>query len=84
MECETFKNLYYCTRCSLRTEVLYNEHEYKYSDAVMEFGFYTEYKIGEGYCYEEWTQLESLGHMWVSTLSETFFRACDGTQHFIR
>ena len=84
LECETFKSLYHFTRSHLRTEVLYKEHEYKYSEAVLEFGYHTDYQIRKGYWYSEWTQLEDFGCMQISTLSETFYRTSDEANHLIR
>ena len=84
LECETFKSLYHFTRSHLRTEVLYKEDEYRYSEAVLEFGFYTNYEIRKGYYYSEWTLLHDYGCMQVSTLSEAFYRTSDEANHFIK
>ena len=84
LECDTFKALYHFTRSHLRTEVLYKEKEYKYSEAVLEFGFYTNYEIRKGYWYAEWTQICDYGCMQISTISEAFYRTSDEANHLIR
>lgn len=84
LETEDFKTLYCVTRSHLRNEVLYNETEYKYADAVLEFGYYTDYKIREGYWYTEWTQIKDYGCLQISTFSEWWYSTDDESNHCIR
>lgn len=84
LECGTFKDLYYYTRSHLRTEVFYMEKEYKYSEAVLEFGYYTMYEVKKGYWYSEWTLIKDYGCLQVSTLSECFYSTFDESNHLIR
>lgn len=83
IDCNDFKTLYRVTRSHLRTEVLYKEKEYKRSSAVLEFGYETCYEIEPCYFYTEWTQLDDFGCMFVSTLSESFYRTSDEAEHLI-
>ena len=84
LECDSFKTLYKVTRSHLRTEVLYNETEYKYSDAVLEFGYSTDYEISRGHWYSEWTQIKDYGCLQVSTISESFYSTEDESNHIFR
>ena len=84
LESNSFKTLYRVTRSHLRTEVLYNETEYKYCDAILEFGYSTDYEIKKGYFYSEWTQIKDYGCLQVSTLSECFYSTEDESNHLIR
>ena len=84
LECDSFKTLFYVTRSHLRTEVLYNETEYKYAEAVLEWGYSTYYEIKKGYYYSEWTQLKDYGCLQVSTLFECFYSTVDESNHLIR
>ena len=84
LESDTFKSLYRFTRSNLRTEVFYHETEYKYADAVLEFGYYTSYEIRKGYWYTEFTCIRDFGCLQVSTLSEWFYSPEDESNHLIR
>lgn len=84
LETNTFKRLYHFTRSHLRTDVFYKREEYRHSEAILEFGYCTEYEIRPGYYYAEWTQLEDYGCMQISTLSECFYRTSDESNHLIK
>lgn len=84
LETQDFKTLYQRTLSTLRTDVLYKETEYKYADAVLEFGYYTEYEIKRGYWYAEWTLIKDYGCLQVSTLSECFYSTDDESNHLLR
>ena len=82
LECDSFKTLYRVTRSHLRTEVLYRETEYKYCDAVLEFGYSTLYEITKGHYYSEWTKIHDYGCLQVSTLSESFYSTRDDLANY--
>ena len=84
LETQDFKTLYRRALSVLRTEVLYNETEYKYAYAVLEFGYCTEYEIKKGYWYSEWTSIKDFGCLQVSTLSECFYSTNDESNHLLR
>ena len=84
IECSSFKALYNVVRTALRCEVFYLETEYKYAEAVFEFGYYTEYEIKRGYWYTEWTQIKDYGCLQISTLSEWWYSTEDESNHCIR
>ena len=84
LETQDFKTLYRRTLSELRTDVLYLETEYKYADAVLEFGYYTNYEIRRGYWYSEWTLIKDYGCLQISTLSECFYSTGDESNHLLR
>ena len=84
LETDSFKTLYRVTRSHLRREVLYRETSYKYCDAVLEYGYSTNYEIRKGYWYTEWAQIKDFGCLQVSTLSEWWYSTEDESNHCIR
>ena len=84
VESSSFKTLYNSVRTALRREVFYLETEYKYAEAVFEFGYYTEYEIKRGYWYSEWTSIKDYGCLQISTLSEWWYSTDDESNHCIR
>lgn len=84
LETDNFKSLYHFARSHLRREVLYKETEYKYSEAVLEFGYYTSWEIRKGYWYTEWTLIKDYGCLQVSTFSECFYSTEDEANHIIK
>lgn len=84
LESADFKTLFMRTRSHLRTESLYKEEDFKSTSATIEFGYSTYYEERPGYGYEEWTMIKYYGFMYVSTLSESYYRTEDGASCVMR
>ena len=84
LQCESLKELFRVVRAHLRTDVLYLEKDFKCASAVLEFGLETLYEEKPNYFYCEWQQFASYGYMYVSTLSESFYRFEDARNCVMR